>query len=246
MFDDARLSQLNTEWSLIVAAHQSADPGAARDAQAELLPAYCAAIYRYVQGAIHDPPAAENLCQEFAVRFVRGDFRHARPEKGRFRDYLKASLFHLVGEYYREKRDRDRPIPSDGRLLIGERTGPDTDRLFLASWRQEILNRTWTGLRGEFSGPSPTPYDVLRRKADDPAITSQMQANAFTEATGRPSTAANIRQLLHRGRERFAELLRLEVAATVQSNDPATIDEELAEMGLLVYCPRTAATPFEP
>ena len=213
--------------------------------QAELLPAYCAAIYRYVQGAIHDPPAAENLSRSSPSGSSAATFATRIPEKGRFRDYLKASLFHLVGEYYREKRDRDRPIPSDGRLLIGERTGPDTDRLFLDSWRQEILNRTWTGLRGEFPGPSPTPYDVLRRKADDPTITSQMQADAYAEMTGRPSTAANIRQLLHRGRERFAELLRREIAATVQSHDPATIDEELAEMGLLVYCPRTAATPFE-
>ena len=241
MVNDARLSQLCTRWSLLVAAQRRDNPTAAQDAQAELLPQYCAAAYRYLLGAIHDRTAAEDLCQEFAVRFVRGDFRHARPEKGRFRDYVKATLFHLVGEYHRAKQSEERQVLFDSRLLVHEQQGSDADAEFREAWKKELLNRTWADLRAEYDGPPPTPYDALRRKANDPAIASTVLAEVFTVETGRPTTAANIRQLLHRGRARFAELLRREIATAVQSTDPATIDEELAELGLLVYCPRPVA-----
>src|SRR5207302_10705945 len=84
--DNPHISQLQTRWTLLA----RAQPGEAhaREAAAELLPRYCAAIYTYVLGALGDETAADEECQDFALRFIRGDFRHARPERGRFRDYV--------------------------------------------------------------------------------------------------------------------------------------------------------------
>jgi DNA-directed RNA polymerase specialized sigma24 family protein len=241
MVDDARLSQLSTQWSLLAAAQRKDDPAAAREAQAELLPRYCPAVFRYLLGAVRDRAAAEDLCQEFAVRFVRGDFRHARPDKGRFRDYVKAALFHLVGEYRRGREGVERQVLFDSRLAVRGRTPADGDEAFREACRRELLNRTWDGLADEYDGPPPTPYHALRRKADDPRATSAALADAFTTETGRAVTAANVRQLVHRGRERFAEVLRREVAADLGSADPAEVDAELADLGLLEYCPRAGA-----
>lgn len=81
--DYSRLSQLTTRWSVIFeACHgpERADKGA----QAQVLERYCAAIYRYALRVLGDADLADEACQEFAYRFVRGDFRHADPAKGRF------------------------------------------------------------------------------------------------------------------------------------------------------------------
>src|SRR3954470_18004769 len=95
--DDVRLSQLVTRWTLLL---HSQRPGAAA---AALLPRYWAAVYRYVAGVLGEA-AAEEVCQEFCLRFVRGDFRHARPERGRFRDYVRTAVIHLISEFRARRR----------------------------------------------------------------------------------------------------------------------------------------------
>lgn len=237
--DEARLSQLSTHWSLLARAQQRLDPAAARDAQAELLPLYCGAVYRYVHGVVPDSAACEELCQEFAYRFVRGDFRHARPEKGRFRDYVKTALFHLVGEYRRKRQSREKILPFDSQVFVKTPAPDGPDLEFKDYWRKELLNRTWAGLKQACGDgtPGPTPYDVLRRKADAPASSSGQLAGQLSAEYGRPFTAEGVRQMVHRARAKFADLLRRQVGASLPSDDPAEIDGELAELGLLVYCP---------
>lgn len=234
--DDDRLSRLSTQWTLLARAHQRADPAAAREAQAELLVRYHAAAYRYLARVVGDAAAAEELCQEFAYRFVRGDFRGARPDKGRFRDYVKTALVRMAGEYRRARQAGDRVRPFDSRVMTP--ADPDPDAAFREEWRQAVLDLVWAALKREATGPRPTGYDVLRRKAADPSVPSARLAETLTAQLGRPVTAANVRQLLHRARRRFAELLRAEVAASVATTDSAEVEAELADLGLLVYVNR--------
>lgn len=244
--DNPRLSDLTTRWTLIVRAH--AGGADARDAQAELLPRYCAAVYRFLCGVIPDPAAVEELCQEFALRFVRGDFRHARPGNGRFRDYVRVAVVHLAGEYRRRNRGPEVPVVFDSRVAAAA-PAADPDAAFREPWRRELLNRTWAALRAECAGDPPTLYDVLRRKADGPGVASAALAEDLSARHGRRISAANVRQMLHRVRERFAVLLRTEVAESVPTTGPAVVDAELAELGLLVYCParrRRGVTDIRP
>src|SRR3954447_22073371 len=108
--DETRLSQIATHWSLLLQAH-GPDDSARHAALAELLPRYCTAVYRYLRSLVRDDAAAEELCQEFALRFIRGDFRRVDPRRGRFRDYLQAVLVHLAGESAR--RGQTRTAPAD-------------------------------------------------------------------------------------------------------------------------------------
>src|SRR5579864_9724565 len=85
-----RLSRISTQWTMMFRTHAEGD-NAKRAAVERLLERYCGAVYRYVLGAVRDPDVAEELTQEFALRFVRGDYRRADPTRGRFRDYLKTS-----------------------------------------------------------------------------------------------------------------------------------------------------------
>src|SRR5438132_629599 len=98
-----RLSQISTQWSQVFEAHRDpADELAA--ARWTLLQRYSGAVYRYLLGAVRDPEVASELSQEFAFRFVRGDFRRADPERGRFRAYVKRALAHLVADHYRARQ----------------------------------------------------------------------------------------------------------------------------------------------
>jgi RNA polymerase sigma-70 factor (ECF subfamily) len=49
-------------------------------------------------------------------------------------------------------------------------------------------------------------------------------------------TPEAIRQLLHRARENFADLLVDEVARSLGSADPGKLEQELIELDLLDYC----------
>ena len=109
-----RLSQISTLWTMLLNAH--AEPAdAARRARHGLLARYGGAVQRYLLSVVEDEDAATELCQEFAVRFLRGDFHRADPERGRFRNYLKTALIHLIGEYRRERSGRrgDRPLTAN-------------------------------------------------------------------------------------------------------------------------------------
>jgi hypothetical protein len=104
-----RLSQITTLWSLLRQAQgvSAADPLCAQHA---LMDRYYGAAYRYLLGATRNEEAALELFQDFAVRFLRGDFRRADPERGRFRDYADGP--HPPGhDYRRAGRLRPRPCP---------------------------------------------------------------------------------------------------------------------------------------
>src|SRR5690348_6872776 len=101
--DNTRLSRISTLWSLVGQAHHElgADVGAA---QRRLLEQYGGAIRRYLMGSLRDADAAEELFQEFAYRFLHGDLRGADQQRGRFRDYVKGVLFHLVADYHKKRQ----------------------------------------------------------------------------------------------------------------------------------------------
>src|SRR5437667_8006563 len=110
---DEHLSHIATQWSVLYEAHKGSAPEAARARQL-LMQRYCGAVYRYLLRAVRDPHVAEDLTQEFALRFIRGSFRNADPGRGRFRDYVKTSLFNLVHDYRRRQGKEPRPLSADG------------------------------------------------------------------------------------------------------------------------------------
>src|SRR5436190_24076887 len=74
-FPIAHISQIATVWPQIEQAHGD-DPeesGAARDA---ILRRYRPAVYRYLLACLGSADAAEDIWQDFALRFLRGDFRN--------------------------------------------------------------------------------------------------------------------------------------------------------------------------
>ena len=85
---EPRLAELSTQWNLVFDS-RTGTPEQVSLAMSRLMCRYAGAVHRYLLKALKDPEAAEELDQEFAVRFLRGDFRHGDPSRGRFRDYVK-------------------------------------------------------------------------------------------------------------------------------------------------------------
>jgi hypothetical protein len=226
------LSEMITLWTLVLRAVSTSDPDTA--AMAVVLPRYCQSVNLYLRVVLQDQNAADEVCQEFAYRFARGDFRHVRPENGRFRDYVKVSILRMVQEYRRKSQREAHQEPLDSELLTV--ASPEPDEAFDSACRAVLIERTWAELEESVKGEHPTLYDVLRRKAESPELTSAALAEKLTAEFGKDFTAVNIRQMLHRAREQFSSMLRIQVAALQTGGDVDSVDEELADLGLLSYC----------
>ena len=228
----SHLSRISTPWTLVRLAHADAEASAA-PAQRLLLQRYCGAAYRYLRGALRDEDAALELLQEFVLRFLRGDFRRADPGSGRFRDYLKAALIHLVTDYHREQRARPRPLPADfARRAVAPDEGAENEATFLQSWREELINRTWLAL----AEAKPTYHVVLVLHVENPELPSPGLAERLTVRLGKPFTAAHVRVTLQRAREKFAELLLDEVAHSLGACTEAELVQELRALRMLKLC----------
>jgi RNA polymerase sigma-70 factor (ECF subfamily) len=232
---EARLSSISTQWTMLFQAHRERGE-AASAAQKELLLRYYAVVYRYLLGTLRDEVAAEELTHDFAVRFLRGDFRRADPQRGRFRDFVRSALRHLALDYWRKQTGAPVPLPADGPELAGGDPEPADvlDQPFLERWREELLAHAWKGL-AELERQTGQPYHaVLRGKAE--GVRAAELAARLSAERGKPFTEEGMRQLLHRARSKFAELLVQEVARSLQTSDPEELERELIELGLLNYC----------
>jgi RNA polymerase sigma-70 factor (ECF subfamily) len=229
------LSQISTAWSLVGVAHQGSAE-AATSARQQLLDRYGDAVRRYLRKLLRRRDAVDEVFQEFAVRLIRGDLRGADPHRGRFRDFVKGTLFHLIADYRKRQQRWPEPLPAGGAELEADPHGADPNCSFAESWCDELLARAWAAL-AQAGAETGQPYHaVLRFRADHPEMRAPQLAKQLSRQLGRPFTAPGVRQALHRAREKFAALLLDEVAHSVEGPTPERLAEELVELGLLDYC----------
>lgn len=240
MDDDLHLSHIQTVWTMVQRAHF--DHTALPLAQQALLERYSGAVRRYALAALRDEDAADEVLQEFALRFVRGDFKAADPERGRFRAFVKTSVYRLIVDYQRRKKKHFREGPMHSNLAepIGDDEpavgGEGDDELFHSSWRDDLLARCWNKLE-EVERESGKPYyTALRYRVDQPDLRSPELADGLSKKLGKPINAGAVRVLLHRAREEFGDLLLTEVTESLTDTSLDAAEQELIELNLLEYC----------
>jgi RNA polymerase sigma-70 factor (ECF subfamily) len=227
------LNEITTLWTVVRQAH-AGDAGV-NQAQRLLLERYCGAVYRYLLASVRDRDVADELFQEFALRFVRGDFRNASPERGRFRDFVKTAVFHLIVDW-QNRRAKQRPVQLQEVPEVADQGTVPSEREFIESWRSEILSRTWQALEADSRASDQAYYRVLRFRADHPDQPSADLATQLSAEMGRAVTADWVRQTLRRARDRFADLLLDELAASLEDATPDRLEQELIDLELLSYC----------
>ncbi|HEV3383728.1 MAG TPA: hypothetical protein VG097_02875 [Gemmata sp.] len=224
-----RLSRISTQWTMVLQAHGD-KVEATQSALQALLERYSGAAFRYLMGAVRNAEVAEELAQEFAFRFVRGDFRRADRQRGRFRDYLKTSLIHLVHDWQRHKQGQ--PLQLGIEPAAPAAADPNSTDDFLAGWRTELLERTWQSLADDNSGY----HAALQYRVENPEATSNAMAEHLTSCLGKPVNAALARKMVERAHIKFADLLLEEVAISLEASGPEELEKELNELDLLKYC----------
>jgi RNA polymerase sigma-70 factor (ECF subfamily) len=231
---DQHLSQIATVWTALDQAHRGV-PEAASAAQRQLLERYTPAIYRYLFSIVRNADAADELFQEFALRLVRGDFRRADPQRGRFRDFLKTALYHLIVDY---RRRGSRPVQALGEFEppVEDPSIKETDEDFAALCRQELMARTFRALAEEERATGQPLHTVLRFRMDHPEMHSPEMAEELGRRLGKSLSSVWVRKKLLAARTRFAALLLEEVARSLEAPTTDQLEQELLELGLLDYC----------
>jgi RNA polymerase sigma-70 factor (ECF subfamily) len=234
--DEHHLSQIHTMWSIVRRAH-GGDSTGVQSAQEEMLQRYGDAARRYLLAALRDADAADEVYQEFVVKFVRGDFRDVAPERGRFRNFVKSVLFRMIVDYFRQKKRQPQPQQlRPGLEPEAERDEDQQDEEFARTWRDELLVKAWAALEQYEAETGKPLYTALRLRVDRQQLRSPELADELSAKLGRPVTAANMRVILHRARDQFAEFLVQGVVHSLESSSPGELEEELAELRLLDYC----------
>src|SRR5436190_23985189 len=129
-----RLSQIQTLWTVVCQAGGDGSTLVVNTAQERMLERYGKVVHRYLLGALRDPDAADEISQEFALRFIRGDLRGADRQRGRFRDFLKGVLFHLIGDYHRRRKKDPQPLPAELDPAAPANDASISEGKFMESW----------------------------------------------------------------------------------------------------------------
>jgi RNA polymerase sigma factor (sigma-70 family) len=227
-----RLDMIPTQWSLIRQAHAQGTPANAAEARRLLVLRYAPAMRRYLGRLTHDQDAADDLAQDALLQLMRGDFAGADPNRGRFRDFLKAAVRNLARNQW-AKEARRRPVEFDLALLTSD---DDADRAWLADWRKTVLDNAWSAVKtAEELREAGNTYTVLRLRADFPDDTSEQMAERLAVKLGIPVRADAARQMLRRARQRFAAAVLADVQAGLADASSERLEEELAALEFLEY-----------
>jgi len=225
----------STHWSLIVAARET-EGSAAASALEKLCCAYWPPLYAFIRRHGSSPEEAQDLTQQFFVRLLEEKaFANVSPEKGRFRSFLLAALKHfLINEWHRQqcqKRGGGQSkisIDADSaearyKAELVEAVTPES--VFERQWAFTVLDQTMERLRAEYTKSGKERlFDLLRE-----TLTGHARTTPRAELAARCGmSVAALDVAVHRLRRRYGELLREEIAQTL--NDPRDVEEEIRHL----------------
>lgn len=215
----------STQWSIVLASRRDAADRPA--ALQRLCSAYWLPIYSYLRRRGHAPADAEDLTQSFFAHLLDGDFLdRPDPAKGRFRGYLVGALKNFLGQHFERALAQKR----GGGARFVDWTTLDAEREFAAAdqpqldpadayektWALTLLSRALHQLETEQSASGRARvFAVLRPFLSTTPTRGDYENAALTLGTSRTNVAVWVHRLNHR----YAELVKLEVAATVNSPD---------------------------
>jgi RNA polymerase sigma-70 factor (ECF subfamily) len=221
-----------TRWSVIAAARGS-DPDAARAALSTLCEAYWYPLYAFIRRWGADADAARDLTQAFFASILeRRDIEQVRPERGRFRTFLLASLKHfLLNEAARERAAKRGggvvPMPlafdeAENRYAFEPIDAATPESLYERRWALTLVDRVIGAVQARWQQAGRgEEFNVLKA-----SLLGEGPAGGYAAAAQRlGSTEGAIKVAVHRLRKTFRTDLRAAIAETV--SDPADVDEEL-------------------
>jgi RNA polymerase sigma-70 factor (ECF subfamily) len=224
-----------THWSVVLEAGNQDSPRAS-EALEQLCRVYWRPLYAYVRKRGYSPDEAPDLVQEFFARIIEKNyFSSADRQRGRFRTFLLASMEHFLAKEWqrahRLKRGGGVTFLSlddvSAETLYREEPADEltAERLYDRRWALALLEQALAQLRAEYAGSGRGPvFEELAvvLSGDKPEV-------AYAELGARLGLSEGaVKVAVHRLRQRYGELVRMQVADTVSR--PEQVDEELQHL----------------
>jgi len=224
-----------TRWSQVLLA--GGDGPEAHRALSELCGIYYRPVHRFLEGRGRDTEAARELTHQFFAKLLTGPgIDGVHRGQGRFRSYLLGALKHFLADQWdyehRAKRGGGAAQESLAEYVAGSDTSPGlelpdsnilgVETVFDRDWAVTLMAYCLRRLQEEYSlAGKARQFDVLKvwLMGEIPEL-SQAEAG---ESLGLSEGAFKV--AVHRVRKRFRELIRLEIAQTVDGT--AAVEEEL-------------------
>jgi RNA polymerase sigma-70 factor (ECF subfamily) len=225
-----------THWSVVLAAGQSGSVDAI-EALEELCRAYWYPLYAYLRRRGYGEHDAKDLTQGFLTQLLeRRSLETVRPDKGKFRSFLLASIdYFLADERDRaraQKRGGGRELLSldleeaEGRYLREAEADQSTPEvIYEKRWAMTLLDRVLARLSAEFAASGKSSWLAQLQ----PFLVERGGEKSYREvARETGSSEEAVKKAVQRMRRRYYELFREEIAQIVAS--PAEVEDELRHL----------------
>ena len=224
----------STQWSVVLRAGDHTDQ-ASREALETLCQTYWYPLYAFVRRRGNNHHDAMDLTQGFFVHLMeRNRLAQVHPDNGRFRAFLLASIRNFITAQWRKGVSTRR----GGNVLTFtvdsaefekkyrlQSTSGAPDSMFEREWVESLILRVLDRLRQDYQRAGKAElFDALSCWLVGEADRIP-QPNLAAEL-GISVSAVGVS--VFRMRQRFAQILRQEVAHTLA--DPADVDDELARL----------------
>lgn len=223
---------VTTRWTRVLLAGRASEPSA-QEALSTLCRDYWRPLFQFALRKGSSREDAQDLTQGFIAQLLeRNDFAKADRDRGRFRNFLLTAFSsYLVNEHrHRTAQKRggattfvsldDGEDPASARVADASLT---PEQLYERSWALSMLERVLARLTEEYVDAGRAAlFEALR-----PHLTGAQAGRPGYEEIGAPlgMSASAMTSAMHRMRRRYGEILREEVAATVEH--PEEIEDEL-------------------
>ena len=220
-----------THWSVVVAARDG-EGTQAQVALEELCRAYWRPVYAYLRRAGCSPHDAQDQAQGFFAHFLEHGFlQRLRHREGRFRSFILTFLKRFLSDERDKagaaKRGGGSQIISWDECSLEEQHQASYERLnageaFDRRWAMTLLSRAKERLQTEYSSTGKGHvHDTLQ-----PFLSGEEVDQSYAEVAAQLGMPENsVKSAIHRLRRRYGELIREEVAQTVEA--PPLVDEEI-------------------
>lgn len=227
-----------TRWSVVLSCTDwAAGDQLAHQALSELCKTYWRPIFAFICRRGHSVPDAQDLTQDFFLMVLNGSLlQRADSSRGRFRSLLLKAVQNFLIDDSAKKRARKRggglqfvswdewmaEAPSQLSIAVSDAERWPAERIYDVRWAASTVEHALRRLGEECeSRGRRRVFDVLGNCVA--AEREDVSYASFSKALKVPETS--VKRLVHQLRHRYRELLREEVAQTVEK--PDEVDEEL-------------------
>ena len=223
-----------TRWTQVLRAR--GDSAQAQAALGELCAAYWQPVFSFIRFTGREEDAARDLTQEFFAQLLaRHGLDTVEPGRGRFRSFLLGAVKHFLADQHDRaqaaKRGGGQMVVSieagagtgtTTELQIPDPAGPAPDTVFDRQWALTLVERALDILASEFTASGKAEqFDTLK-----PWLLGEVESLSQADAARRLGlTEGAAKVAIHRLRKRFRELVKAEIAQTV--DDAAQVQDEL-------------------